>query len=130
MDPLQLEFSDELARASGIALLGAFAIQRVVDLFDPLLVRLSAAFTGSSWFETNSAAKKWLSLVFSLGLGIAASWRVPLRSVALLVPDVSELADVVVTGLVIAAGTEGSNSLIKYFSYVKDAKKPADKPKE
>ena len=60
-----------------------------------------------------------LSLIVGLGLAFAGKLRVllPLNT------DIGPILDYLVTGLVISAGTEGFNSILKFLSYKKEEKK-------
>jgi hypothetical protein len=96
---------------TAIILGAAFAVQRVVEICDPVL-------------PTNPVHKKTLSAVVTAALGCAISGFGSL-SVFGSWSDATppHWLAVIVTGLAIGAGTEGVNSVLKYAQYSKDEKK-------
>lgn len=111
--------STNLITALAPAFAGGFAVQRLLEILDPLTDYLA------------SVQKKKILLGLSsliAGLGLAAGLGV--RVLAPLGAKTStspfgwlDLLDLLVTGLVISAGTEGFNSILKFMTYKKEEKK-------
>ena len=110
---------DGLVLALAPAFVCGFAIQRLLELLDPLI---------DGWIPGEGIAKaRWkkgiLGIVAIAGgafFALAAGVRVidPITDKA--VPDVIDLA---ATALVVSAGTEGLNSVMKYLGYKKEEQK-------
>lgn len=111
-----------LIAALAPAFAAGFAVQRVIEIVDPLIdSRLSAT------------TKKGFLGLLSLGLGLLLAWGLGLQVLAhlgitsaqnphwltFLLPGL----DYFVTGLIISAGTEGFNSLLKFLEYRKEEQK-------
>lgn len=106
------------------AFAAGFAVQQLLEIIDPLVER----------FVKDDANQKKLVLgVISLIIGILLAllpWMRILVHLAQL-QDVNfksldgsaAVADVFITGLVISAGTEGFNSILKFLGYKKEEKK-------
>ena len=107
---------DELVKALGPAFAAGFAVQRLLEILDPVVNRLVGETT-----------KKTALGLISLAFGFAAAFVANLRVLGPLMNIKSEGAfgalDLVVSGLVISAGTEGFNSVMKFLSYKKEEKK-------
>jgi hypothetical protein len=105
----------DLSTDTVIVLGAAFAVQRLIEIFDRPL----------SWCLPDARRKRfWTAIIASgLGIGIAAAAGLSLIGSA---PDWSPLrlwTGYVVTGLAIGAGTEGVNSVLKFVNYKKEAKR-------
>ena len=100
---------DELVKALGPAFAAGLAVQRLLELLSPLI--------------ENVSGKKVLAGVVSLVAGLALAVLANLRVLAPLGADVDDLVDIAVTALIVSAGTEGFNSLLKFLGYAKEAKK-------
>lgn len=111
---------EDLIKALGPAFAAGFAVQRLLEITDPIL---------SGRIKDETLKKKVLgsvSLVFGFGLAYAAQLRV----LAPLGADLSKLGenlaygvDYIVTALIVSAGTEGFNSIMKFLTYKKEEKK-------
>ncbi|MBI3361320.1 MAG: hypothetical protein HY023_09440 [Chloroflexi bacterium] len=105
---------EKLVLGLGPAFAAGFAVQQLLELLDPLLTR----FGSSKRFAVGLIA-----LTFSLVLSFGANLRVLVPLGATAVPV---WADGLVTALLISAGTEGFNSVLKFLDYAKqNAKKAA-----
>lgn len=85
-----------------------------MELLDPILDRV---------IKEN---KKIVLGITSFLVGVVLSALVGLRVLGPLgVPpsDLVTVVDVIITGLIISAGTEGFNSILKFMGYAKDNKK-------
>lgn len=127
----------QIGQATALVSLVGFAIQQAVQAFDTFVSagidmlkakRPSGTLPGGL---TDADFKKSVMVFLSFSLGLAAVLAVPdgklylLRSYAGITTAPIWL-DHLVSALVFSAGTEGANTVLKYFGYVKDArKKPA-----
>ena len=102
---------DKLVLALGPAFVAGFALQRLLEILDPLV---------DGWVETN---KKIISGLISLLVGLLLATFGGLRVLAPLNFTQSDIIDDIVTGLVISGGTEGFNSIMKFLGYSKEEKK-------
>jgi hypothetical protein len=115
---------DKLIAALGPAFAAGFAVQQLLEIIDPLVVL---------YVKDDANRKKLVIGLISLIVGILLAL---LSGVRILLPlaqwqnaTVNELnalgkvADVFITGLVISAGTEGFNSILKFLGYKKEEKK-------
>jgi len=103
---------ESIVRALGPAFAAGFAVQRLVEIVDALL----------SGRLKDERKKGWLmGLALLVGLVIAFAAR--LRVLQPLGADVNAYLDYLVAALVISAGTEGFNSILKFLSYKKEEKK-------
>jgi hypothetical protein len=105
------------------AFAAGFAVQRLIEIIDPVVpVRVSAN------------RKKALLGFTSLGLGLLLAWGLSLQVLTKLGINPSDenyprlkflfpWLDYFVTGLVISAGTEGFNSILKFLEYRKEGQK-------
>ena len=100
---------DELVMALAPAFAAGFAIQQLLEILGPL-------------FEKASNKKALLGYI-SLAAGLALSFGMGLRVLEPLGVGDSDVFDAIATGLIISAGTEGINSIMKYLGYSKKKKK-------
>lgn len=105
---------EEVIALAGMA---GFAVQRVVELTEPLIV-----FAAKK--ARLPAGKRMVMGLVSLGLGTILVWFLDLRLMIFIDPNVSSGADFVITALVVGAGTEGVNIATKYFEYAKRSRRP------
>jgi hypothetical protein len=100
------------------AFAAGFAVQRLLEIADPILER---------WLkERKRYYLALLSLAFGFGIAAYAKLRVLIHlfpEVGNAPPNVPGPLDFIVTGLIISAGTEGFNSILKFLSYKKEEKK-------
>jgi hypothetical protein len=111
---------DNLIKALGPAFAAGFAVQRLLEIVDALL---SAREPG----KKKPALLGVISLVIGIALAFAAKLRVfvPLGGnlEATLGGPFAAFVDYLVTGLIISAGTDGFNSILKFLTYKKEEKK-------
>lgn len=88
------------------------AIQQLLEILDPLVMRL-----------IGERDKKLALGIISILAGFALSMGAGLRILEPLGIMDSGLFDAVVTALIISAGTEGFNSVLKFLGYSKESKK-------
>jgi hypothetical protein len=128
--PPETSSSVALTAGEAMAVLGllSFAVQRLLELFDPLVssIATNAAARVASEGVDQDAAKKWFMGLASLIVGgmfaLVSGVRV-LSYINQAHAGFGDYGDLFVTALVLGAGTEGANTALKYFGYVKDAKK-------
>lgn len=98
-----------LIKALGPAFAAGFAVQRLLEILDPLVEK--------------AKNKKAILGVASLIAGLILAFAGKLRVLLPLGTDIGAVLDYLVTGLVISAGTEGINSVLKFLTYKKEEKK-------
>jgi len=101
---------DKLIIALGPAFATGFALQQLSEILTPLLEKLGLN------------KKLFLSLV-SLVVGLVFAFGAGLRVLQPLGVTNAGVWDLIVTGLIISAGTEGFNSIMKFMGYTKDQSK-------
>ena len=94
------------------AFTAGFAVQQCLQIIDAL----------ASWDQMKPDKKKGIMGLISLILGLAFSLA-GLRVLGVMAPKFSRVVDIVVSALVISAGTEGFNSIMKFLSYQKETAK-------
>jgi len=104
---------DQLIRALGPAFASAFAIQRLLEILDPLFEKVK--------FVTGY--KKIVFGLLSLASGLLLAAFAGLRILQPLGMNASEVLDIIVTGLTVSAGTDGINSFLKWLGYNKEEQK-------
>lgn len=116
---------NELVTAFAPAFAAGFAIQRLLQVLDPLTEALMAGVsTVTHWTDgTRKYAKAIILGVVSFLVGLwmvntVSSMRVLL---ALKIPGYPA-ADILVSALIISGGTEGINSILKFLGYAKEDK--------
>jgi hypothetical protein len=113
---------ESLIKALGPAFAAGFAVQRLLEILDALL---SARERQPG--KVKPAVLGVISLVVGVALAFAGKLRVllPLGGDldATLGANLAAFVDYLVTGLIISAGTEGFNSILKFLSYKKEEKK-------
>jgi len=111
---------DKVVIALGPAFAAGFAIQRLLEILDPLLEK-------SQFFKDN---KKVILGIVSLIVGLVLAFGAGLTILKPLgVANPPPLLDEFTTGLVVSAGTEGFNSIMKFLGYAKEDKKADAAPK-
>src|SRR5579864_2987336 len=96
-------------------------VQRLLAILDAIFTKLGAT----------PATKAWISALISFVVGLAIVSLTDLRVLAILADATKrdfggacpKCVDAVVTALIISAGTEGLNSIIKFLGYAKEQKK-------
>jgi hypothetical protein len=109
---------DTLVVALGPAFAAGFALQRLLEILDPIVDRL-----------TGSASKKIVINVIAFAVGLGLALAASLRVLEPLGITDKDAVDVIVTGLVVSGGTEGFNSIMKFLGYKKEEKKEESKQK-
>ncbi len=104
---------DKLVLALAPAFTAGFALQQLLEVLDPIMVKLISS----------PKQKKLVLGLISLIVGLVLALGGGLRVLQPLGFAGSEAYDVLVTGLVISAGTEGVNSILKFLGYAKDNQK-------
>lgn len=104
---------EQLLIAFGPAFATGFALQRLLEILDAPLENYA-----------RDKKKVILSLLSLLG-GLILSFGAGLRVLVHLGFTGGDFWDAIVTALIISAGTEGINTIMKYFGYVKQ-KEQAD----
>lgn len=102
---------DTIVIALGPAFAAGFALQQLLEILDPLVEKFAK--------ENKKMFLAIISLLFGLALAFFAGIRV-LVHLGFTGPD---LWDAIITGLIVSAGTEGINSIMKYLGYAKENKK-------
>ena len=115
----------------------SFAIQQFIQMFD-LLVDQLVTFVKEKFFKNvpDVNIKKNLIMLISFLLGLLVSYLfginllkiIPDKTPYFTIPDLHDYVQMVLTALVLGSGTEAVNILLKYFGYVKDARKENVQP--
>lgn len=103
-----------LVTALAPAFAAGFALQRLLEILDPIFEKLN-----------NAQLKRILLglISFAAGLGLAAWPKVRVLK-ELVAPDsVPSILDYLVTALIVSGGTEGFNSILKFLNYKKEETK-------
>jgi len=101
---------DKLVTALGPAFAAGLAIQQLLELLDPVVG------------EKLGNSKKIVLNLVTLGIGLVLAFAGGLQVLEPLGIHHSTV-DSIVTGLIIAGGTQGINSLLKFMGYAKEGKK-------
>lgn len=101
-----------LIKALAPAFATGFAVQQFLEILDPLIEKII-------WASGKKLILGIVSLIMGLMLAIGAGLRV-LNPLGV---SNADTWDIIVTGLVISAGTEGFNSIMKFLGYSKDRQK-------
>lgn len=88
------------------------AIQQLLEILDPMLVKV-----------IGNGDKKLILGLISLTGGLTLSFGMDMRVLAPMGVLDSDLLDGLVTALIISAGTEAFNSILKYLGYSKESAK-------
>jgi hypothetical protein len=106
-----------LVAALAPAFASGFALQRLLEILDPILDKI----------RSGEHKKVVLGLIsFSSGLGLAAWPRMRVLSHLVVTPEyVPQFVDYMVTALILSGGTEGFNSILKFLNYKKEETKAA-----
>lgn len=103
---------DTLVKALGPAFAAGFAIQQLLEVLDPLVKKI-----------IGDADKKLVLGIVSLIVGLVLAFGAGMRVLQPLGIANAEFWDAIVTALVISAGTEGINSILKFLGYSKEREK-------
>lgn len=94
-------------------------VQRLLAIMDALFAK------------AKPATKAWISALISFVVGLLIAWLADIRVLAVIADatnktlggECPKCVDVIVTALIVSAGTEGFNSIIKFLGYAKEQKK-------
>ena len=103
---------ETLVKALGPAFAAGFAVQQLLEVLDPLIMKI-----------IGKADKKLVLGVAAFVFGLVLAFGTGLRVLEPLGVANAGIWDAVVTGLVISAGTEGINSILKFMGYSKEREK-------
>jgi len=113
-----------------VVTLAGLAIQQALQILDPA-VMVFIAFLKSGRKNkdlpggmSDADFKKSVMAFVGFVLGVITAAGTHIHTLKHVVADMSDCGDLLITALVISAGTEGANILLKFFGYVKDARKP------
>ena len=106
-----------LIAALAPAFAAGFALQRLLEVVDPLLNRIIGE-------ENKKIIVGLVSLFIGLLLASALDLRV-LTNLGVVLTGPTAYLDYLVTALIVSAGTEGFNSILKFLSYQKEETKAA-----
>lgn len=126
--------AEEISKIIATVFIVGFAIQQLMQIFDPLTEAISACLkdkvNGQYVFgsTTTVSLKKSVVMIICFIVGLLVSVIIDFRlldyiklqadSKTIINPCVNHL----IMALVFASGTEAVNTVIKYFTYIKDAK--------
>ena len=103
---------DKLVMALGPAFAAGSAVQQLMELLDPIVAKI-----------VKKEDKKIVLGVVSLIVGLVLAFGAGLRVLEPLGIAAVDFLDSLVTALIVSAGTEGFNSIIKFLGYAKENKK-------
>ena len=103
---------DTLVKALGPAFAAGFAIQQLLEILDPLIIKI-----------IGQADKKLVLGIVAFIVGLVLAFGAGLSILEPLGVADTGIWDTIVTGLVISAGTEGINSILKFLGYTKEKEK-------
>jgi len=103
---------ETLVKALGPAFAAGFAVQQLLEVLDPLIIKI-----------IGKADKKLVLGIVAFVFGLGLAFGTGLRVLQPLGVANAGIWDAIVTGLVISAGTEGINSILKFLGYTKEREK-------
>lgn len=104
---------DTLITALGPAFAAGFALQRLLEILDPL----------SEKWKLLADNKKIINGIVSLVVGLVLAIFFGLHVMKPLGVNGPEILDIIVTAFIVSAGTEGFNSIMKFLGYAKENQK-------
>ncbi len=122
--------NDKQSETLAIVFITGFAIQRANEILDPFVMALIR------WYKsvrpgndlpggmTDADFKKALIAAMSFVFGVMVVASTGIRLLNILADKYGGIGDFLITALVVGAGTEAVNTVVKFFAYVKDAQKP------
>ena len=126
----QADLPPQLATPLAIVSLTGFAIQQAIQILDPFIMafvawyknyRTSKSLPGGM---TDAEFKKAVIAALSFGMGAIVTSTTGIRLLVLLGTAYGGWMDFIVTALVVGAGTEAANTIVKFTTYAKDSIKP------
>jgi len=106
---------DKLITALGPAFAAGFALQQLLEILDPIVDIIP--------IKKIKLDKKVFLGILSLIVGLVLAFGVGLRVLQPLGIIDHDFWDGIVTGLIVSAGTEGFNSIMKFLGYSKEKEK-------
>jgi len=111
---------EKLVIALGPAFAAGFALQQLLEILDPFLDKIDK-------IKTN---KKLFLGIVSLFIGMGLSFGAGLQVLQPLGVTNAGFWDMIITGLIISAGTEGFNSITKFMGHTKEQSEADAKKKQ
>ena len=111
---------DNLLFSFGPAFAAGLAIQQLLELADRFIDQFLKIVGKPMGIELD---KKLILGAISLFMGLIITIGAGLRVLAPLGVEGGDFADVIVTSLIVSAGTESFNSILKFLGYVKEDRK-------
>ena len=117
-----------------IVTIAGFAIQQLLEVIKPFVAlywQTQIPNPSDPTTPTPTAAVwiKWSMALIAFLLGLVTVQLTDITLLSFVKPEWGKtLGDFLVSALVLGAGTEGLNTLTKYFAYVKEARKQSIKP--
>jgi len=103
---------ETLVKALGPAFAAGLAVQQLLEVLDPLIMKI-----------IGTADKKLVLGIVAFLFGLVLAFGTGLHVLEPLGVANAGIWDTVVTGLLISAGTEGINSVLKFLGYSKEKEK-------
>ncbi|MFQ5796875.1 MAG: hypothetical protein ACE5JP_17780 [Candidatus Bipolaricaulia bacterium] len=103
---------EKLVLALGPIFAAGFAVQQFLEILDPVVIK-----------TIGKADKRLVLGILSLTLGLALAFGGGLRVLESLDVATTGFLDAIVTALIISAGTEGFNSIMKFLGHAKESNK-------
>ncbi|MBN1153849.1 hypothetical protein JXB12_02900 [candidate division KSB1 bacterium] len=100
----------DIVMAFAPAFAAGFALQQFIEIISPI-------------FDLFKDHKKIIINIFSLVVGLILAFVADFRVLKYLGAIDIDLWDACITGLIISAGTEGFNSIMKFLGYAKERQK-------
>jgi hypothetical protein len=114
-----------------IVFIWGFAVQQLLQIADPFVSAVVASwkkYAGDKGLPgglTDAEFKKAIMGLFSFLIGLVVTLAAKISVLKYIDPNLAaSTGDTLLTALLIGSGTEGTNTLLKYLGYVKDARKP------
>ena len=111
---------ERLVLALAPAFAAGFAIQQLLEILTPLF----------TWLKLQGDLRKSMLSLLSLGLGVIIAIGSEMRVLEPLGLINAKGIDIAITAVIISAGTEGFNSIMKFLGYAKEKKKQDAKKME
>ena len=124
-----MSLEQKIAYVTAVVAIAGFAIQQVLQILDPIIGASIADYKKNRPNHdlpggmSDADFKKAIMAFLGFAAGIIAVRTTKIATLELLNDQWKGTGDLIVTALVISGGTEGFNTLLKYFSYVKEARK-------
>lgn len=104
---------DKLVEGLGPAFAAGFAVQQFLEILGLVIEK----------HKSEEKTKKMMLALVSLIVGLGISWGGNINVLETLGKPGLGIFDLFVTGLIISAGTEGFNSIMKFLGYSKEKEK-------